>query len=186
MDALVVVDVQKDFCPNGALAVADGDAVVNPINQLVQKYESEGKPIVFTRDWHPCNHSSFKEFGGIWPSHCVAGTSGAELHSMLHFPSVAILVSKATEVAKDAYSGFQGTGLASWLRDIEVNHLVICGLATDYCVKNTVFDALTLGFSVQVVVEAIRAVNVDPADGHKSIEQMRLRGAEIVHLAEVV
>lgn len=179
MKALVVVDVQNDFCPGGTLAVTDGDKVIEPINDLIRKFESDGLPIVFTRDWHPVNHSSFIENGGIWPSHCVAGSKGAEFHPNLYFPSVAFLVSKATEPDFEAYSGFQGTGLASWLRLIEVDELMVTGLATDYCVKNTVIDALKLGFSVNVVKEAIRAVNVNPDDGNKAINQMLSLGAKI-------
>lgn len=180
MKALIVVDVQNDFCPGGALAVTDGDKVIAPINIYVKQFEADGLPIVFTRDWHPVNHSSFKSNGGIWPAHCVTGTKGAEFHPDLYFPSVAFLVSKATEPDMEAYSGFQGTGLASWLRQIDVDELVITGLATDYCVKNTVTDALKLGFGVTVVKEAIRAVNINPNDGDKAINEMLSLGAKII------
>lgn len=180
MKALIVVDVQNDFCPGGALAVTDGDKIIEPINNIIRKFEADGLPIVFTRDWHPANHSSFKSNGGVWPSHCVAGTKGAEFHPDLYFPSVAFLVSKATEPDMEAYSGFQGTGLASWLRQLDADELVVTGLATDYCVKNTVVDALKLGFSVTVIKEAIRAVNVNPDDGDNAINEMFSLGAKII------
>lgn len=163
-----------------------GDKVIEPINQIAKWFESEDLPVVFTRDWHPPDHSSFIENGGIWPTHCVKGTKGAELHPSLYFPSVSILVSKATSTTKEAYSGFQGTGLASTLRDMGVERLIVTGLATDYCVKNTVIDALKLGFSVQVVREAILAVNVNEGDGEIAIKEMVANGAQLVSLADVL
>lgn len=179
MKALIVVDVQNDFCPGGALAVTDGDKVIDPINELSKQFEADGLPIIFTRDWHPANHLSFKENGGIWPPHCIAGTPGAAFHPNLYFPSVAFLVSKATEPDMEAYSGFQGTGLASWLRQIDVDELVIAGLATDYCVKNTVIDAIKLGFKVTLALNAIKAVNVNPTDGETAINEMKSLGVQI-------
>ncbi|MEJ5315467.1 MAG: nicotinamidase [Tenuifilum sp.] len=179
MKALIVVDVQNDFCPGGALAVTDGDKVVDPINELSKQFEADGLPIIFTRDWHPANHLSFKENGGIWPPHCIAGTPGAAFHPNLYFPSVAFLVSKATEPDMEAYSGFQGTGLASWLRQIDVDELVVAGLATDYCVKNTVIDAIKLGFKVTLALNAIKAVNVNPIDGETAINEMKSLGVQI-------
>ncbi len=179
MKALIVVDVQNDFCPGGALAVTDGDKVIDPINELSKQFEADGLPIIFTRDWHPANHLSFKENGGIWPPHCIAGTPGAAFHPNLYFPSVAFLVSKATEPDMEAYSGFQGTGLASWLRQIDVDELVVAGLATDYCVKNTVIDAIKLGFKVTLALNAIKAVNVNPTDGETAINEMKSLGVQI-------
>lgn len=186
MKALIIVDVQNDFCPVGALAVDGGDQVVEPINKLIKWFESEGLPIVFTRDWHPDNHLSFKENGGIWPVHCVAGTYGAEFNHNLYFPSVAIIVSKATSFDKEAYSGFQGTGLASTLRDMGVEQLVVVGLATDYCIKSTVIDALKLGFEVQVVDEGIRGVNVNPDDSDKAVEEMKKHGASFISINDFI
>ncbi|QKG80099.1 bifunctional nicotinamidase/pyrazinamidase [Tenuifilum thalassicum] len=180
MKALIVVDVQNDFCPGGALAVPEGDKIIDPINKLIKQFEADELPIVFTRDWHPKNHISFKSNGGIWPEHCVAGTVGAEFHKDIYFPSVAILVSKATEYDKEAYSGFQGTGLASWLRQIDVDEVIVGGLATDYCVKNTVLDALKLGFKVSIVSEAIRAVNLNKNDGELAINEMKQKGVKFI------
>lgn len=185
MKALLVVDVQNDFCSGGALAVNEGNLVVEPINRLVKQFEAESFPVVFTRDWHPANHVSFSPNGGIWPPHCVAGTKGAEFCSTLYFPSVALLVSKATAFDTEAYSGFQGTGLASYLKEVGVDSVVVAGLTTDYCVKNTVLDALTLGFAVEVVSDAVRAVNVNPTDGEEALREMEERGAQLVTSNEI-
>ncbi|MGD9976656.1 MAG: bifunctional nicotinamidase/pyrazinamidase [Bacteroidales bacterium] len=185
MKALIVVDVQNDFCSDGALAVNDGELIIDTVNELVRRFELEDMPIIFTRDWHPANHISFRDYGGIWPVHCVAGTKGAEIHQNIYFPSVSILVSKASLPESEAYSGFQGTGLASTLHDLGVEHLVVAGLATDYCVKNTVIDALTLGFSVDVVLEGVRAVNVNPNDGQVALDEMQTRGARMLHFSDL-
>ncbi|MCB8963979.1 MAG: bifunctional nicotinamidase/pyrazinamidase [Bacteroidales bacterium] len=185
MKALVVVDLQNDFCAGGALAVDEADLIVDPVNRLIRRFEADGLPVVFTRDWHPANHTSFSPNGGIWPVHCVAGSAGAEFNPSVYFPSVCMLVSKASSAETDAYSGFQGTGLASTLRDLAVDELVIVGLATDYCVKNTVIDALRLGFAVQVVLEGVRAVNIAPSDGQKALAEMAEHGAAIISIDEL-
>ena len=184
--ALLLVDIQNDFCPGGALPVTEGDQVVGPANKLIQHFEKYHMPIIFTRDWHPVNHSSFKEFGGIWPSHCVADTSGAAFHKDLHVPQNPKIVSKATTPENEAYSGFEGTNLAQYLRQQNVDSVIVLGLATDYCVKNTVQDALNEGFKVTVVPEGIRAVNVQPEDGEKAIKKMQEKGAGFVNLETVL
>jgi len=183
---LILVDIQKDFCPGGSLAVKEGDRVVEPSNRLVAYFEEMGLPIFFTRDWHTADHSSFREQGGIWPPHCVAGTDGARFHEALHVPGQAVIISKATERNADAYSGFEGTDLADRLRSLRVRHLVVAGLATDYCVKNTVLDALKEGFSVTVAMDAIRAVDVNPGDGEKAIEEMKKGGADFIVTREIL
>jgi nicotinamidase/pyrazinamidase len=122
--ALIVVDVQRDFCPGGALPVKNGNEIMRPLNDVIRKFEKENLPIVFTRDWHPKNHVSFKARGGIWPPHCVKNTTGAEFHQNLHIPNGAIIVSKATEPGQEAYSGFEGTDLASILRDKGVEEVL--------------------------------------------------------------
>ncbi|HXW36787.1 MAG TPA: isochorismatase family protein, partial [Nitrososphaerales archaeon] len=139
--ALVVVDVQRDFCPGGALAVKDGDAMVSRINRLTEAFVSVSMPVYFTRDWHPRNHCSFKGQGGIWPPHCVRGTAGAKFASGLLVPPGAVVISKGTKPDQEAYSGFQGTHLAEMMNDKGVTKIFAVGLATDYCVKNTVLDA---------------------------------------------
>lgn len=184
--ALIIVDIQNDFCPGGSLAVHEGDSVVEPVNELTRYFEAQGLPVFFTRDWHPMRHSSFRDFGGIWPPHCVAETGGAAFHKDLYRPESAEIISKATEVNSDAYSGFEGTDLGEKLRTRGVDTVVVTGLATDYCVKNTVLDGLKLGLSVEVVREAIRAVEVNPGDGEKAIMEMKQAGARFISLREII
>ncbi len=179
-DALVIVDVQNDFLPGGRLAVPEGDAVVPPLNAWIRQFQQAGLPVVATRDWHPADHCSFQAQGGPWPPHCVAGSTGAEFAPGLKLPDDVIVVSKATTPDKDAYSGFEGTDLAERLRNLGVKRLFVGGLATDYCVLNTVLDALKNGFETWVITDAIRAVNVNPDDGDKALERMRQAGARFV------
>ncbi len=186
MKTLIIVDVQNDFCPGGSLAVNKGDAVVEPINKLIYSFSEHGMPIFFTRDWHPKDHSSFSKFGGIWPVHCVAETPGADFHPKLVRPEPFRVISKADTREKDAYSGFEETELDHRLKETGSDKLVIAGLATDYCVKNTVIDALKLGYSVTVAEDAIKAVNIEPGDGEKAIEEMKRAGAVFKTSAEII
>ena len=178
--ALIVVDMQNDFCPGGSLAVADGDRIVTDINKLVASFEKDGCPVFFTRDWHPYNHCSFSENGGMWPVHCVAETEGAEFCSDLYIPDTAVIISKADNPDADAYSGFQGTDLDKRLKTVGVTEVTVCGLATDYCVKATALDALEAGFHVRVAENAVKPVNVNPGDGYKAFKEMKERGIKIV------
>lgn len=176
MEALIIVDVQNDFCPGGTLAVPGGDAVVPVINGLIDRFPL----VVVTQDWHPSNHCSFVEQGGIWPPHCVAGTYGAELHPDLRADSIDVRVRKATTPEADAYSGFQGTDLAKQLRSQGVDGVTVVGLATDYCVKATALDAKAAGFQVTVLAEACRAVDVNPGDGERALDEMGVGGVTVV------
>jgi nicotinamidase/pyrazinamidase len=178
-DALIVVDVQNDFLPGGALAVTRGDEVIAPLNGRLQSFAQQQLPVFVTRDWHPLRHCSFREQGGPWPPHCVAGTYGAELATGLRLPTGARIISKATRSEVDAYSAFQGTDLAVQLRNAGVRRVVIGGLATDYCVRATALDALAAGFAVAVLADAVRAVEALPGDGERSLAELRARGAEI-------
>lgn len=182
-DALIIVDLQNDFLPGGNLAVANGDAVIAPLNQYIDMFAKDRLPVIATRDWHPPDHCSFVAQGGIWPPHCIAGTRGAQFAGSIALPERAIIVSKADRQDKDAYSGFEGTDLANRLRELEVKRLFVGGLATDYCVLNTVLDGLDNGFEVLLLQDAIRAVNVQPADGQKAVESMKEKGAIPVELA---
>ncbi len=175
-DALIIVDLQNDFLPGGALAVGDGDAVIAPLNQAIAAFKAAGLPVFATRDWHPPEHCSFHAQQGIWPPHCIADTDGAAFAPALDVQGVTV-VSKATSASQDAYSGFGGTGLAAMLRQRGVTRVFVGGLATDYCVLNTVLDALKLDFKVVLLEDAIRAVDVNPGDGDRAIAQMTQAGA---------
>jgi nicotinamidase/pyrazinamidase len=181
-DALLVIDMQYDFLPGGSLGVPRGDEVLAPINRLLALYDQQHLPIYATRDWHTADHCSFAERGGPWPPHCVADTRGAAFSSDLVLPAATVVLSKAATADEDAYSAFNGTGLAEQLRRLGVQRVAVCGLATDYCVLNTVLDALDAGFEALVVVDAMRAVDVNPGDGERAIGQMVARGAVAAEL----
>jgi nicotinamidase/pyrazinamidase len=176
-EALVIVDFQNDFTPGGALGVPGGDAIADRVNELA------GDPrfdlVVATRDWHPRDHGSFTERGGIWPVHCVQGTEGAELFPGLDRAKVDVIVDKGQDPGTEGYSGFEATELESLLRERGIDRITVVGLATDYCVKNTVLDARRLGFDVTVDEDAVRAVDVSPGDGERAIDEMRAAGATV-------
>jgi nicotinamidase/pyrazinamidase len=175
--ALVIVDFQNDFCPGGALAVPDGDAIAGRLNELAGSGEFD--LVVATRDWHPPDHGSFAEQGGPWPVHCVAGTPGAELHHALDPTPIDVVVDKGRRRETEGYSGFEGTALASLLRDRDVEHVTVVGLATDYCVKNTALDALREGFAVTVDSTAARGVEVQAGDSERALDEVRAAGASV-------
>ena len=177
-DALLIVDVQNDFLPGGSLAVPRGDEVVPVLNRYLRAFAVQSLPVYATRDWHPERHCSFRAQGGPWPPHCVAGTRGAEFAAALQLPPSTVIVSKATAVEQDAYSGFQGTNLDQQLRTANICRLFIGGLTTDYCVLNTVRDALRLGYKVLLLADAIRAVDVRPGDGQRAEAEMLGLGAQ--------
>jgi len=184
-DALVIVDVQSDFLAGGSLAVPRGDEVIAVLNGYLAAFQQAGLPVLATRDWHPSDHCSFQPQGGPWPPHCVAGSVGANLAPGLKLPADAIVISKATDRHHDAYSGFEGTELDHLLRQTKVERLFIGGLATDYCVLNTVRDALKLGYQTVLLQDAIRAVDVHPGDGARAIGQMLENGAMAVTLKQI-
>jgi nicotinamidase/pyrazinamidase len=177
--ALIVVDVQNDFCPGGALAVAQGDEVVAPLNNLIEEFLQRGEPVFKSRDWHPEKTKHFAAYGGTWPVHCVQNTKGAEFHPEL-MDNIHIRVISKGLGDEDCYSAFDGTDLALELHRLGVEEVWIGGLATDYCVKNTVLDALKEGFQVKALADAMRPVNLNPDDGAQAIAEMRSAGAEIV------
>ena len=178
--ALIVVDVQNDFCPGGSLAVSHGDEVVPPLNRLIKDFLDQGEPVYKTRDWHPARTKHFAAYGGTWPIHCVQGTKGAEFHADLSNDPRITIISKGTDESADGYSGFDRTNLSQLLRDEGVDELWIGGLATDYCVKHTVLDARREGFEVKALADAMRAVNINTDDGANAIAEMKAAGAEIV------
>ena len=183
-DALLLVDVQNDFCPGGALAVADGDAVVPALNAWIAAARQGGARVFASRDWHPPDHLSFAERGGIWPLHCVQDTLGAAFHPDLELPDDAVIVTKADTADREAYSAFDSGELAAQLRAAGIERLWVGGLATDYCVKASVLDATELpGLEVRVITNAIRAVDAAPGDGEAALEAMREAGATLEHAA---
>jgi nicotinamidase/pyrazinamidase len=182
--ALLIVDVQNDFCPGGALAVAEGDRVVAPLRKLAARFGALGLPVYASRDWHPADSRHFKDQGGTWPVHCVQGSEGARLREDLQLPSSVMIVSKGQARHDDGYSAIAGdvAGRGSLLADLNarrVNHLYVGGLATDYCVKHSVLDALRQGIDVTVLTDAIRAVDVSPGDGARALEEMKAAGAKL-------
>ena len=178
--ALIVVDVQNDFCPGGTLAVSHGDEVVEPLNELIDEFLERGDPVYKSRDWHPPQTKHFEAHGGTWPIHCVQNTQGAEFHPQLKDDPRIRVISKGLGDT-DCYSAFDETDLASQLRDKGVEEVLVGGLATDYCVKNTVLDALKQGFKVKALKNAMRAVDLKPGDGERAIEEMRNAGADVVN-----
>jgi nicotinamidase/pyrazinamidase len=177
--ALIVVDVQNDFCPGGTLAVAQGDEVVPPLNKLIEEFLERGEPVFKSRDWHPEKTKHFAAYGGTWPVHCVQNTKGAEFHPDLIDDMHIRVISKGLGDT-DCYSAFDETDLALQLRRLGVEEVWVGGLATDYCVKNTVLDALKEGFRVKALENAMRAVEVNAGDGERAIAEMREAGAEII------
>ena len=175
--ALIVVDIQRDFCPGGALPVADGDKIIPSVNELIGAFERAGLPVFFTRDWHPRDHVSFKSNGGTWPPHCVQNTPGASFHPSLAVPPGAQVIDKGTLQSEDAYSGFQGTDLARKLNGLHVKRIYVAGLATDYCVKNTVLDGAAQGFETYVITDCVRGVNLKRTDSATALRAMLSGGA---------
>lgn len=181
--ALLIVDLQNDFCPKGRLPVEDGDKIVPQVNKYLKIFSKNKLPIFLSRDWHPKKTKHFKEFGGMWPRHCVQNSKGAEFHSNLKFPKEAIILSKGMDPEKDSYSAFQavdqnGVEFLNLLKIFGIEELFVAGLATDYCVKWSVFDALKNGFKVKLLIDAIKGVNLKPDDSEKAIKEMLMLGAK--------
>ena len=185
-DALIIVDVQNDFCPGGSLAVGSGDDVAAKASETGAKFKLSGARVFATQDWHPAGHSSFLEQGGPWPPHCVAGSKGAEFHPSLSLPIGASIVRKGTDLREDAYSGFQGTGLEDQLRRVNVRRVFVCGLATDYCVLNTALDSCAFGFDTYVLTDAIAAVDANPGDGDAALKRMEDAGAKLAATPDIL
>ena len=186
-DALAIVDVQNDFCPGGALAVQDGHAVVAPLNRYAARFSEAGALVLASRDWHPARTRHFKEHGGLWPPHCVQDTIGAAFHPALALPAGTIVVSKGMDPEEDAYSCFQARDerarlLGALLAERGIRRLFVGGLATDYCVKETVLDAVREGLDAVILTDAVRAVDLAPRDGARALEEMRAAGARTVTL----
>ena len=173
----MIVDYQNDFNPGGALAVPEGDRIAERINQLAAS--DRFGLVVATRDWHPPDHGSFTEQGGIWPVHCVQGTEGAELAPALERANIDVVIDKGLDPGTDGYSGFDGTDLAELLRERGIDRVTVVGLATDYCVRHTAIEAARQGFEVTVDRDAVRGVDVEPGDSERALEEMRAAGARV-------
>jgi nicotinamidase-related amidase len=180
-DALVIVDVQHDFLPGGALGVAEGERIFDPIDDVAPRF-----PRVYaTRDWHPADHSSYAQYGGPWPVHCVAESHGAAFDARLNLENVDVVIDKGTDRLTDGYSGFAATSLESDLREHGVKRVFVCGLATDYCVKATALDAKSAGFDVVVIEDAAAAVNVQPGDEERALQEVRDAGVAVALSSDV-
>lgn len=179
-DALIIVDLQNDFCPGGAIAIPDGDKVVPVINQLIDNFA-----VIFaTQDWHPANHISFKAFGGPWPPHCIANTEGASLHPQLNTEKLNH-VYKGNKFNLESYSGFQGTNLKRLLRKTGITRVFIAGLGAEYCVRTTALDALADKFEVVVITDAIKGLEITPGDSKKALAEIKKAGAFLCESSEI-
>lgn len=184
--SLIIVDVQYDFLPGGSLPVPKGDEIIPILNNYIKLFINRNRPIIATRDWHPRNHISFMKRGGRWPEHCVQNTRGAEFPKGLELPTDVIIISKGYMENKDAYSGFQDTNLDDVLKNMNIRRLFIGGLATDYCVRATVLDALKLGYQVVLLLDGVRGVDVTPGDSERAVREMISRGAIAITLDDIM
>jgi nicotinamidase/pyrazinamidase len=186
--ALIIVDVQNDFCPGGKLAVSGGDKVVPVLNEYIESFTKEGAPVFASRDWHPLKTGHFEKFGGKWPQHCAQNTKGAEFHPGLRLPDDAVIITKGAEPDSDSYSVFlgkdaKGRSFLDVLKDMGVSELFVGGLATDFCVRHTVLDALDSGFKVSLLTDAVKGV--DRQESEKAIKEMTGSGARRVSLRDI-
>ncbi len=188
--ALLIVDVQNDFCPGGALGVSGGDEIIPLINRYIYLFKGRGAAIIASRDWHPPVTRHFKEFGGIWPAHCVAESFGAMFHEELQLPTDSLVFSKGMDPERDDYSALsaldaEGTSLSGFLRKEGIRSLYICGLATDYCVRQTALDGLREGFGITVLADAVRGVDLSTGDSERALAEILAAGARLTRIDEI-
>lgn len=188
--ALLVVDIQNDFCPGGALGVPEGDKIVPKVNKYIRIFSKKKLPIFATRDWHPIRTKHFKDFGGVWPVHCIHNSKGAAFHPKLKLSKGAILLYKGMDPEKDSYSAFhaedeKGMRFPNLLKILGIKEIYIAGMATDYCVKFSTHDALKQGFKVKILMDAIKGVNLRPDDSEKAIKEMVKNGAKKISLKDM-
>lgn len=177
-DALLISDIQNDFLPDGALPVLDGDKIIPVVNDYIIRFKSASSHIIASRDWHPSTHTSFKTQGGVWPVHCVQGSNGAKFSPKLKSPNQTLIISKATDPKQEAFSAFDSTNLTNELRQRGIKRLFVAGLATDYCIVNTVLDSRKLGFETIVLMDAILGIDVKSGDVDRAIEAMLKAGTK--------
>jgi len=185
--ALLIIDTQVGFLPGGSLPVPAGDEVVPVLREYARRFKEAGLPVIASRDWHPEKTVHFKEYGGLWPPHCIQGTKDAEFAPGLEIPEDAIIISAGTGPDEEGYSSFEGRDpngrlMEDVLREEGIEHLYIGGLATDYCVKATALDALKKGFAVTLLLDAVRGIDVEPGDSERAIEEMKRAGADTATL----
>lgn len=190
VSALLIIDVQNDFCPGGGLPVPEGDKVVPILNRYIALFRERKLPIFASRDWHPAITSHFRDYGGIWPVHCIQGSEGAQFHRDLALPDDAIVISKGQDPDRDAYSAFQattksGVPFPELLKELGIGKLYVGGLATDYCVKESVLDGLRRGLSVTLLEDTVRGVDLNPGDSEKAVDEMASAGAERMTFGQV-
>jgi len=183
--ALLVVDIQKDFCAGGALAAPGGVEIIPAVNRHVADASARGMPVYATRDWHPVRTTHFTEYGGNWPPHCVQGTAGAQFHPALNLPPDAIIVNKGDDPQRHGYSAFEGhtSEGRTLLEDLRARHITrvyVAGIATDYCVRQSALDALRAGLEVRVLPDAIAGIDVRPGDAQRALDEISAAGAELV------
>lgn len=181
---LLIVDVQIDFCPGGALAVPEGDRIVPVINRCIDHFTNKGIPVIATRDWHPPQTSHFREFGGLWPVHCVQHTEGARFHPELRLPPEAIIVSKGMDPARDDYSAFRaedsrGISLGPLLAELGARHIYIAGMATDYCVRESALEAVRQGLEITIISDAVKGVDLEKGDSERAMTEITAAGADV-------
>ena len=189
VEALLIVDVQNDFCPGGALAVKEGDKVVPVLNQYIRDFVRERNPVFASRDWHPSKTKHFKKEGGPWPVHCVQYSTGASFHPELRLPDDTVVISKGTAPDADGYSAFEGASaegkpLTEILKEQHIRRLFVGGLATDYCVKASCLDAVRQGLEVVLLSDAVRGVDIQPGDSRKAVEEMQAQGVQLMTYQE--
>ncbi len=188
--ALLIIDVQNDFCPGGALGVAGGDAIIPLINKYIEVLGKRGYQVIASRDWHPPVTSHFREYGGIWPAHCIAGTSGAMFHEGLRLPTHCRVFSKGMDPERDDYSALtaqdeEGLRLADFLRNAGIGRLYIGGLATDYCVRQTALDGLKQGIYITILTDAVAGVDLKPGDSAAALAEMEAAGATLSTIDQI-
>ncbi|MCB1986455.1 MAG: isochorismatase family protein [Burkholderiales bacterium] len=185
-DALIIVDVQNDFLPGGSLPVPGGNYIIPVLNQYIAGFYTRRLPIIATRDWHPDDHCSFRQYGGDWPPHCIANSEGADFAPGLALPVYSNIISKATTQDKEAYSAFSNTQLNALLQSFQVKRVFVGGLATEYCVLNTVKDAIQYQYAVFILKDAVCAINRQPEDGRLAIAEMKHLGATSIYCEDLV
>jgi nicotinamidase/pyrazinamidase len=188
--ALLIVDVQIDFCPGGSLAIPEGDTIIPVINRYIELFCMNGLPVIASRDWHPPETSHFRQFGGLWPPHCVQGSEGARFHPLLKLPADATIISKGMDPEKDDYSAFHavtdtGATLPDLLDELGAERVYIGGLATDYCVRESALEGMKQGFSVTVLKDAVKGVDLKPGDCARALKEIVKAGAELADLPAI-